>query len=158
MYIWPGIMNYFTWYCCLFNIYHFLLAIPSFKISGYSRSGIPDVTVGFENGVSHQMVLEPYSNSPCNFIGKLSNDPSSSVAVTGCLNQPGDKMHITLLSGIQSRSLIYSLDFDGQVTALENPTKYQTGMSTIHSFYGIKVSYFVQNYFQYRMSICIFIL
>ena len=96
------------------------------------------------------MVLEPYSNSPCNFIGKLSNDPSSSVAVTGCLNQPGDKMHITLLSGIQSRSLIYSLDFDGQVTALENPTKYQTGMSTIHSFYGIKVSYFVQNYFQYR--------
>jgi len=77
------------------------------------------------------MVLEPYSNSPCNFIGKLSNDPSSSVAVTGCLNQPGDKMHITLLSGIQSRSLIYSLDFDGQVTALENPTKYQTAPSGI---------------------------
>ena len=113
------------------TITDFVLDLPSFEVLGNSRSGIPEIKVGFQNGLSHQMVLEPYSNSPCNFIGELKNVPDSSVAVTGCLEKPGDKMHITMISPIEVKSSIFELDFDGQVTALENPQKYQEGINTI---------------------------
>ena len=73
------------------------------------------------------MVLEPYSESPCNFIGHLKDVPST-LAVTGCINKPGDKMHITLLSEVNTASAMYELDFDGQVSALENPFKHQKGL------------------------------
>ena len=84
------------------------------------------MAVTFENGQTHEMILEPYSNSPCNFVGKLKNNDGT-VAVTGCLDNPGDKMHITLLSDLNTKSSIYELNYDGEVTALENPFKYQTG-------------------------------
>ena len=115
----------------MFTITGFILGLPTFKISGNSRAGIPEVKVGFENGLTHEMVLEPYSNSPCNFIGRLKNVPSSSVAVTGCLEKPGDKMHITMISDIKTKSSIFELDFYGQVTALQNPQKFQKGMNII---------------------------
>ena len=73
------------------------------------------------------MVLEPYSESPCNFIGHLKSIPSS-LAVTGCLNTPEDKMHITLLSHLNTGSAVYEVDYDGQVIAEENPFKYQKGL------------------------------
>ena len=101
--------------------------MPSFKISGYSRSNIPEMAVTFENGQTHEMILEPYSNSACNFIGELKYIHGT-VAVTGCLNKPGDKMHITVLSDLNTQSSIYELNYNGHVTALENPFKYQTGM------------------------------
>ena len=85
------------------------------------------MTVTFENGVSHSMVLEPYSESPCNFNGHLENQPST-VAVTGCMTKPGDQMHITLLSDLSTKSSMYTMDFDGHVTAHENPFKYQKGV------------------------------
>ena len=86
------------------------------------------MAVTFENGQTHEMILEPYSSSPCNFIGELKNHPSR-VAVTGCLNEPDDTMHITLLSDLNTKSNIYELDYNGQATALENPFKYQTGLA-----------------------------
>jgi len=98
--------------------------LPSFEISGYSRSNIPEMLVTFQNGDAHEMVLEPYSDSPCNFIGHLKTIPST-LAVTGCMNKPGDTMHITLLSDINTVSAMYELDFEGQVSALENPFKHQ---------------------------------
>ena len=104
------------------------LGLPSFKVLGSSRSGIPEIKVGLQGGLNHDMVLEPYSRSPCNFIGHLKNVPDSSVAVTGCLEKPGDKMHITMIAPIEAKSSIFELDFDGQVTALENPQKHQTGI------------------------------
>ena len=58
------------------------LALPKFGMLGTSRSNILDISVTFENGENHEMILEPYTNSPCNFIGTLKNLPSS-VAVTG---------------------------------------------------------------------------
>ena len=97
-------------------------------MSGYSRSNIPEMSVTFENGEAHEMVLEPYSESPCNFIGKLKN-VESSVAVTGCMEKAGDKMHITLLADANTRSTTYELGFDGKVAAQENPFKTQTGIS-----------------------------
>ena len=120
------------------TITDFVLELPSFEVLGDSRSGIPEIKVGFQSGLSHEMVLEPYSSSPCNFIGELKNVPDSSVAVTGCLERPGDKMHITMIAPIEAKSSIFELDFDGQVTALENPQKYQQGVNTLfifHQFY-----------------------
>ena len=108
-----------------------ILGLPSFEVLGSSRSGIPEIKVGLQGGLNHEMVLEPYSRSPCNFIGHLKNVPDSSVAVTGCLEKPGDKMHITMIAPIETTSSIFELDFDGQVTALENPQKHQTGTNTI---------------------------
>lgn len=106
--------------------------LPRFEISGYSsRSDIPQMMVTFENGVSDSLVLEPYSDSPCNFIGQLENYPSTA-AVTGCLAQPGDKMSITLLSDLNTKSNMYELDFDGTVEIVENPFKYQEEPSGVH--------------------------
>ena len=103
--------------------------MPSFTVNGYSRTNVPEMSVTFENGATHEMVLEPYSKSPCNFIGQLKNQPDSSVAVTGCLNNPEDKMHITLLSDLNKRSPTFVVDFNGLVTADENPFATQTGIS-----------------------------
>ena len=110
--------------CFMFSLF---AGLPSFKILGFSRSNVPEMSVTFENGETHEMVLEPYSESPCNFIGHLKNSPSS-LAVTGCLNTPKDKMHITLLSHLNTRSAMYEMDYEGHVTAEENPFKYQTGL------------------------------
>ena len=101
--------------------------MPSFSISGYSRSNVPEMTVTFENGHDEEIVLEPYSTSPCNYIGELKNEPGSSVGVTGCLNGPDDKMYITLLSDKNTLSFAYIMDYDGKVTADENPLKNQKG-------------------------------
>ena len=68
------------------------------------------------------MVLEPYSTSACNFIGRLANHVSNA-AVTGCLNKPGDKMDITLLTDIKTKSHMFQLDFFGNVEVVENPWK-----------------------------------
>ena len=100
------------------------IAMPSFKIHGYSRSSIPEMTVTFENGVTDDLVLESYRNSPCNFIGTLKSY-SGRAAVTGCLKNPEDKMHITLMSDLNTQSLAYEMDFDGNLRALENPFKNQ---------------------------------
>ena len=100
------------------------LGVPSFKISGYSsRDAIPAIEVHFENGVSDSMVLEPYASSACNFIGRLANRDSN-VAVTGCLNKPGDKMDITLLSDLNTNHM-FQMDFFGNVEVVENPFKDQ---------------------------------
>ena len=113
------------------TVIYFFIDLPTFEVLGISRSGIPEIKVGFQSGLNHDMVLQPYSSSACNFIGELKNVPDSSVAVTGCLDKPGDKMHITMISPIEAKSSIFELDFDGQVTALENPQKYQEGINTI---------------------------
>jgi len=107
--------------------------MPRFTISGYSRSNVPEINVAFENGKTHEMILEPFSESSCNFIGELKSEPGSSVGVTGCLENPDDKMYITLLSDDNSLSYAYIMDYDGKVTADENPFKNQKGPSGLFS-------------------------
>ena len=109
--------------------------MPQFTISGYSRSNVPEITVAFENGNTHEMILEPFSESPCNFIGELKSEPGSSVGVTGCLENPEDKMYITLLSDDNSLSYAYIMDYDGKVTADENPFKNQKGFYITKQFH-----------------------
>ena len=40
-------------------------------------------------------------------------------------------MHITMISDIKTKSSIFELDFYGQVTALQNPQKFQKGINII---------------------------
>ena len=109
--------------------------MPRFTISGYSRSNVPEINVAFENGKTHEMILEPFSESSCNFIGELKSEPGSSVGVTGCLENPDDKMYITLLSDDNSLSYAYIMDYDGKVTADENPFKNQKGFYITKQFH-----------------------
>ena len=104
--------------------------MPAFSISGYSRSNVPEMSVTFENGQTHELILEPYSESPCNFIGELKSEPGSAVGVTGCLNNPEDKMYITMLSEFNTLSYSYELGYDGQVKADENPYEHQKGFNS----------------------------
>ena len=84
--------------------------------------------VEFANGVTDDIVLKHYKmnkNSPlaCNYIGHLKNYDSS-VAVTGCMEKPGDRMEITLLSEHNPNSMMYTVDFFGNTQVVENPFKY----------------------------------
>jgi predicted Zn-dependent protease len=101
--------------------------LPSFKIAGYSRSNVPELSVTFANGQTQEMILEPYYESRCNFIGSIKSEPGSSVGVTGCLDKQGDEMHITLLSALNIGSTSYTVDYNGHVSAIESPFKYQKG-------------------------------
>ena len=56
----------------------------------------------------------------CRYLGKLRQDIQSSAAATGCLNKPGDKMEITLISN-QTKDKMFSVDFDGKTEVLKNP-------------------------------------
>ena len=108
----------------------FTTDVPVFRIVS-SRAGAtagpPDITVHFPDGIRDGLVLEEYkideeSPASCNYIGRLRNHPSS-VAVTGCMDKPGDRMEITLLSEHNRNSRIYSVDFYGNTQVIENPFK-----------------------------------
>ena len=127
----------------------FFLEPPCIEVVGYSsggcnNTGIPKIKVIFSSGFIDEMILEPAfpgpNCSPCNFLGELKNTTRTTVAVTGCLEKPGDKMEITML-GTQPRGWRLTLDYGGQVTVLRTPCPHppcnelenQTG---IYSFYA----------------------
>ena len=56
----------------------------------------------------------------CRYIGRLQNSPSSSVAVTGCLNKPEDKMEVTMISDHNIYKM-FSVDFSGNTEVIKNP-------------------------------------
>ena len=57
----------------------------------------------------------------CNYLGHLKSDPaSSSVAATGCLNNPGDRMDVTIISE-NNINKMFSVDFDGHAEVISNP-------------------------------------
>lgn len=92
-----------------------------------SISNEPALSVTFPDGTKNLLDLEPVGSKSgarsvtnCRYFGKLRNDSQSSAAVTGCLNKPGDKMEITLISD-HSKNNIFSLDFDGKTEVLKNP-------------------------------------
>ena len=98
---------------------------PRFEIAKRRmRSDLPEITVHFANGMSERLVLENYRgySSPCNYVGNL-EITRANVAVTGCLEKPGDKMEITLLSQNSPKHHMFSVDFDGKASVIENPFK-----------------------------------
>ena len=88
----------------------------------------PTVEVTFENGIKDNLQLEHFHmknmNAPigCRYIGRLQNNPWSSVAVTGCLNQPGDNMEVTMLSNHSINSM-FSVDYSGNTKALKGRSR-----------------------------------
>ena len=79
----------------------------------------------FANGVNDDLLLEHYrmnKESPigCNYLGHLRNSPSSSVGVTGCLNQPGDTMEVTIISE-HNINKMFSVDFNRNAEVIKNP-------------------------------------
>ena len=86
----------------------------------------PSIRVMFENGVEDDIELVHYKMNEdsvvgCNYLGHLKTQPStSSVAVTGCLNNPGDRMDVTMISE-NNINKMFSVDFDGHAEVIKNP-------------------------------------
>ena len=99
---------------------------PLFKIvASRSIDEPPSITVSFPNGIKDELRLEPYqmherSTGSCNYIGKLRSNPFSSAAVTGCLNNPGDVMEVTLISK-HNINKMFTVDFFGNTEIVKNP-------------------------------------
>ena len=97
---------------------------PTFKITTSRRiDEPPSIEVSFSNGVKDDLVLTHYkmyqnSHGGCNYLGHLKNDPTSSAAVTGCLNNSGDKIEVTLLSEHTTNSM-FVVDILGNTEALK---------------------------------------
>ena len=96
-------------------------------ISSRSINDPPSIRVTFANGVQDDLELTQYkfqerSEGGCNYLGRLRNDRASSVAVTGCLIQPGDSMDVTLISKNNANKM-FSVDFFGNTERIENPFK-----------------------------------
>jgi len=86
----------------------------------------PSIQVMFDNGVQDDMELVHYkmnedSVAGCHYLGHLKGSPSSSsVAVTGCLNNPGDRMEVTIISD-NNVNKMFSVDLDGHAETIKNP-------------------------------------
>ena len=86
----------------------------------------PSIRVTFENGVDDDIELVHYKMNEdsvvgCNYLGHLKTQPStSSVAVTGCLNNPGDRMDVTMISE-NNINKMFSVEFDGHAEVTKNP-------------------------------------
>ena len=94
-------------------------------VSSRSINDPPSIRVTFANGVQDDLELTQYkfherSEGGCNYLGHLQNDLASSVAVTGCLNQPGDLMDVTLISK-NNINKMFSVDFFGNAEKIANP-------------------------------------
>jgi len=94
-------------------------------ISSRSIDEPPTVDVTFGDGFKDSLQLELFQlnmETPlgCRYIGRLQNSPSSSVAVTGCLNKPDDKMEVTMISDRNFYNM-FSVDFSGNTEVIKNP-------------------------------------
>jgi hypothetical protein len=99
---------------------------PTFKVTlSRSTEEPPSISVHFSDGIKDELVLENYklyrgSKGRCNYIGHLKNSPSSSVAVTGCMNVPEDRMEMTLISE-HNLDRMYSIVVFGNSEVVPNP-------------------------------------
>ena len=100
--------------------------LPRFKVQlAGKENDPPTINVFFANGHEDELDLKHYklqklSVEGCNYLGHLRNTPSSSAAVTGCLNNPEDKMEITLISG-HNQHKMFSVDGAGNTSRLSSP-------------------------------------
>ena len=100
--------------------------LPKFKVQLVGKENDPPtINVFFANGHEDELNLKHYklqdlSVEECNYLGNLRNTPSSSVAVTGCLKNPEDKMEITLISD-HSPHKMFAVDAAGNTLRLSSP-------------------------------------
>jgi hypothetical protein len=81
----------------------------------------------------------------CNYLGYLRNSPSSSVAVTGCLNKPGDRMEVTMISEHHVHKM-FAVDFNGNAEIIKSPFAEGGKMIYFTFFHGFYF-YFVYDCF-----------
>ena len=99
---------------------------PRFEVTASrSTEEPPSISISFPNGVEDNLVLSHFkllkqSKGGCNFLGHLEKTPSSSAAVTGCLDKPGDKMEITLISN-HNIDKMFSVDYFGTTYTIKTP-------------------------------------
>ena len=115
----------------LFKLFFFFQGAEKIKFEITASRSIespPSVRVHFGNGLKDDLDLSHYklndaAASGCNYHGHLRSDPSSSsVAITGCINKPGDRMDVTLISK-NNVNQMFSVDFYGNAKVIENPFK-----------------------------------
>jgi hypothetical protein len=105
----------------------------------------PTIEVTFANGDNDDLVLSHYKMNEnavigCNYIGHLRRSPSSSVGVTGCLNKPGDKMEVTMISEKNINNM-FSVDFYGNAEIIKTPFE-EGGKSIVLLFSRTKLTNF----------------
>ena len=93
--------------------------------SSRSVEEAPTIEVTFANGVKDELVLSHFKMNEdavigCNYLGHLRGSPSSSVGVTGCLNKPGDRMEVTMISE-NSLNEMFAVDFYGNAQIIKSP-------------------------------------
>ena len=102
------------------------IGLPRFEVSmSENMNGPPKIKVFFANGHEDQIDLKQNkfnatSVLSCNYLGNLRYSPFSSVAVTGCLKKPEDKMEITLISN-HTHGMMFTVDLDGNTQSLFSP-------------------------------------
>jgi len=94
----------------------------------------PQILVTFPSGIQDEFVLKHHIVGPsmkkrCNYLGHIKNRLSSSVAVTGCMKKPGDRIDITMISELSGLKM-YSVDFFGNAEAIEIPKDGLHGIET----------------------------
>ena len=100
--------------------------VPIFKVvSSRTLQEPPSIEVIFPNGLHDELVLEHYklfkdSKDGHNYIGYLKNTPGSSVAVTGDIVNPEDRMEITLLSP-NNKDQMFEVDNFGRTKVIPIP-------------------------------------
>ena len=98
----------------------------------------PSIHVVFDNGLEDEIELVHYKMNEdvavgCNYLGHLKSDPSSSsVAATGCLNNPDDRMDVTLISK-HNINKMFSVDLNGRASVMNNP--FEEGGKIIIGYY-----------------------
>ena len=97
----------------------------------------PTIEVTFANGVKDELVLSHYKINDeaafrCNYLGNLRSSPSSSVGITGCLNNPGDMMEVTMISK-NNINKMFSVDFYGNAEIMKTPFE-EGGINVISVF------------------------
>ena len=84
----------------------------------------PQINVTFADKTKDNLELTHHrmkSDSPirCNYLGNLRHSRSSIVAVTGCLDKPGDKMEVTMYSNKKAKSMMYTVDYNGKTEPIK---------------------------------------
>ena len=85
----------------------------------------PQINVTFADKSIDNFELKHHrikADSPirCNYLGHLRSNRSSIVAVTGCLDKPGDRMEITMFSE-KTKNKMYTVDYNGKTEPLKGP-------------------------------------
>jgi len=106
--------------------------VPKFEISEErTLDGAPSVVVTFPDGYTDTVLLSRHyandedrlaRNDDCNFIGHLTNEPETCVAMTGCLGS--DDIDFTIMSSHASGSTMFHWSKEGDVKLIEPEIEY----------------------------------